>query len=251
MDKLKLYRKTINIFRNNLENISKNIDYFLEKTIEIGKTFGGPSLYFHKMALLKQQNDFLGKEHLNMIYAVMPSWGMHRMGSKGAKMVNYDIFESEIMKNKNELHELRNLNYKNVGVNTIVNLLTKNIHVSTTNSYLVSSSKVLHHIIPNLVSPIDRNYSIRFMRKTNDNFGKNAMNITNEEAYALIFLQEMYMFLNKNEEKISKYIIKIDDSNIYNSNFNTNMTKIFDNLIMTYIKENKGELFDENDWNMI
>jgi len=198
------------------------------------------------MALLNQNNNFLSKGHLNMIYAVMPSWGMHRMGTKGAKMVDFNIFENEIMKHKNDFLLLRKLDYRNVDINIIVKLLTENIHVSTTNSYLVSSSKVLHHIIPNLVSPIDRNYSIRFMRKTKSNFGKDAMNITNEEAYALIFLQEMYKFLTINHEKMSRYIINVSENNICDYNFNTSLTKIFDNLIMAYVKEYNGSIFEED-----
>ena len=102
------YRDTIKNFKNNLDDLSKNLDHFLEKTINIGKEFGGPSIYFHKKALLEQKNNFLGENHLNMIYAVMPSWGMHRMGNTGAKMVDYNIFKEEILKNKVEIIELKN-----------------------------------------------------------------------------------------------------------------------------------------------
>jgi hypothetical protein len=238
------YKNTIINFRNNLNNISKNMEYYLEKTINVGREFGGPSVFFHKKVLLEQKSDFLGETHLNMIYAVMPSWGMHRMGSKGAKMVDYDVFEKEIMKNKNEIIGLKDKNYRNVDINIIAKLITEKVHVSTSNSFLVSSSKVLHHILPNIISPIDRNYSIRFMKKNKNDWGSNTINYSNEEAYTLIFLNGMYEFLNKNEDTMSKYIIQINENNIYNNNFNTSLTKIFDNLIMVYVKEYKGEIFE-------
>jgi hypothetical protein len=242
MVNLNLYKSQISNFRENLDKISNNIEFFLEKTIEVGKSFGGPSVYFHKRALQSQKSDFLGREHLEMIYAVMPSWGMHRMGSRGAKMVDFNTFENEILRNSDLLLKLSSINYRNVDVNEIVNILTKNIHVSTSNSFLVSSSKVVHHILPNLISPIDRNYSIRFIKNKKSNFGNKPININNEEAYCLIFLQGMYDFIDSNENIMSKYLIDISDNENYN--FNTNITKIFDNLIMVYVKENRGGLFD-------
>jgi len=244
MVNMKQYKKIIKNFKDNLNNISSNLEYFLDKTVNVGIEFGGPSIYFHKKALLEQKNNFLGNNHLNMIYAVMPSWGMHRMGTKGAKMVEYNIFKEEILKNKDEINELKNKNIKNVNIDNIAKLITEKIHVSKSNSFLVSSSKVLHHILPNIISPIDRNYSIRFMRKNKDDWGSSSMNINNEEAYALIFIKEMFEFINNNEKLMSKYIIEINENNIYDTNFNTSLTKIFDNLIMVYVKEYKGEIFE-------
>jgi len=228
MVNLNQYTDTINNFKNNLNDISNNLEYFLLKTINIGKEFGGPSIYFHKKALLEQKNNFLGENHLCMIYAVMPSWGMHRMGSKGAKMVDYAIFRNEILKNKDEICELRNKKCKDADINNIVKLITEKIHVSTSHSFLVSSSKVLHHILPDIISPIDRNYSIRFMRKNKNGWGSNSMNINNEEAYATIFLKEMYEFIKINESKMLNYKIEINENNIYENNFNTSLTKLFD-----------------------
>jgi len=244
MVNMKQYKDTISNFKKNLIEIANNLIYFLDKTANVGIDFGGPSVYFHKKALLEQQSNFLGNNHLNMIYAVMPSWGMHRMGSKGAKMVNYDIFEKEILKNRDEINELKNKNIKNVNINNVVKLITEKVHISKSNSFLVSSSKVLHHILPNIISPIDRNYSIRFMRKNKNDWGSSSMNINNEEAYALIFLTEMYKFINSNEDIMSKYIININENTMYDNNFNTSLTKIFDNLIMVYVKEYKGEIFE-------
>jgi len=244
MVNIKQYKKIIKNFKDNLNDISSNLEYFLDKTVKVGIDFGGPSVYFHKKALLERKNDFLGDNHLNMIYAVMPSWGMHRMGTKGAKMEEYNIFEKEIIKNKDEIIELKDKNIKNVNINNIAKLITEKIHVSKSNSFLVSSSKVLHHILPNIISPIDRNYSIRFMKKNKNDWGANSININNEEAYAFIFLTEMYEFIGNNENLMSKYIIEINENNIYDNNFNTSLTKIFDNLIMVYVKKYKGEIFE-------
>ena len=58
-------------FRKNLYDLSKNLNCYLKKTIGIGNEFGGPSVYFHKRALLEHRSNFLGNEHLEMIYAVV------------------------------------------------------------------------------------------------------------------------------------------------------------------------------------
>ena len=236
------YKEIIKNFRSNLKDISENIEWLLKRTLEVGKDFGGPSVYFHKMAIMEQRNNFLGKNHLIMIYALMPSWGMHRMGSKGAKMENFNVFENEILKNKELLFELKNKKYINANIEDILKLITEYIHISKSDSYLVSSSKVLHHIIPEIVSPIDRNYSIRFMQKNKNDWGSKSINIQNEKAYAQIFLEEMHKFIDKNGDKMLNYIVKVNNDNINDETFNTSLTKTFDNLIMTYVKENRSGL---------
>jgi len=174
----------------------------------------------------------------------MPSWGMHRMGSKGAKMVNFDIFKKEIIKNISEINELKNRNYRNINIDNIAKFITEKIHVSKSYSYLVSSSKVLHHIIPEIFCPIDRNYSLRFMKYNKEYWGSKSINVNNEYAYAFIFYTEMYDFLKINEKIMSEYIVEVNQNNINDINFNTSLTKIFDNLIMAYVKEYMGEVFE-------
>jgi hypothetical protein len=228
------YTHKINNYKNNLLDIEKNLDHFLSKTIDIGKEFGGPSIYFHKEAIKAINTDFLGKRHLEMIYAMLPAWGMHRMGDMAAKVVDYTIFIEEINKNRDELNVLKNKTLQEVDINDIVELINEKIHVSTSNSYLVSSTKVLHHIIPNIISPIDRQYSIRFINENKNHFSNNTMqlNVVTEEVYAFIFIDGMRDFLYKNEPKMKNYL---DD------NFNTSITKIFDNLLVAYIKEYKRD----------
>src|SRR5262245_6669351 len=57
--------------------------------------FGGPSLYFHLRALAaaKAQNLELFTE---TAYAMLASWGMHRMGSGGSKMREFDTFATTL-----------------------------------------------------------------------------------------------------------------------------------------------------------
>lgn len=220
----------ISNFNTNITDLESNLSDYLEKTSEIGKLFGGPSIYFHKEAINEIKINFLEKRHIDMIYAMLPAWGMHRMGEETkTKIVNYEKFISQINKIKPKLFEYKNKHISEVSINELLILLTQ-LHVSISNSFLVSSSKVLHHILPNLFPPIDRQYSIRFMQQKKGYFNNSAIQLDYEYEYAEIFLTEMVKFLIKYEDLMKKHLNKV---------FNTSITKIFDNLLMVYVKNNR------------
>jgi hypothetical protein len=58
-------------------------------------TFSGPSLHFHRRAL-GLIKPIKNAERLELTYAVLTSWGMHRMGTKGSKMQPFPIFRSSL-----------------------------------------------------------------------------------------------------------------------------------------------------------
>ena len=233
-------------FSNNLIDLKSNLKQYLNQVKDIAGEFGGPSVYFHNRALQEINNDFLGLNHLEMIYAVLPSWGMHRMGDTSTKVINFDNFLKQIDNNRKLLNELKSKSIKEVDINNLSDLLVNKLSFSVSKSYLVSSSKVLHHIIPNLISPIDKQYSIRFLMQSKKQFlskskiGKikySAITYKNDDEidYANLFLSGMHEFIEKNQEILTEYLDK--NINLY-KNFNSNLTKIFDNLIMIYVKNN-------------
>ena len=233
-------------FKNNLIELKKDLDKYLMQISEIAKDFGGPSIYFHNRALQEIKNNYLGVSHIEMIYAVLPSWGMHRMGDTSTKIINFDKFTEQIDNNREILHKLKDKTISEIKIEAISNLLINNLSFSESNSHLVSSSKVLHHIIPNLVSPIDKQYSIRFLLQPKNKFLSNtkngkikysqiAYNNKEEIKYSNLFLSGMHSFIEDNKSILINYLDKEID---FGKNFNTSLTKIFDNLIMVYIKDN-------------
>ena len=68
------------LINNNIQGLIENIDTYFELSREIEKEFGGPSLHFHLQSILEAKNNFLSDRHIEMIYATLASWGMHRMG---------------------------------------------------------------------------------------------------------------------------------------------------------------------------
>lgn len=138
---------------------------------QANNSFLGPSLYFSQEALKACQTDFLGERHIEMVYATLASWGMHRTGTGGAKMPEYNVFRDSILRNRKTLINLRNKRIERLSNTDLKNViqqvedlcLSRNgIQATTTGSKLVSSSKTLAHILPDLVPPIDREYTVTY-----------------------------------------------------------------------------------------
>ena len=114
-----------------------------------------------------------------MIYATLVAWGMHRSGKGGAKMPDYYEFKKSILNNRERLYKLKdkriehlNGNVFKVVQNELEDLCfnVNGICASKTKSKVVSASKTLAHILPNLVPPIDREYTARFFNYNSGNF---------------------------------------------------------------------------------
>ena len=89
-------------FADNLIELSKYLVALNRRKIPV--YFSGPSVFFHQQAIIAaRKGKFFGtahdrEEHLKMIYAVLPSWGMHRMGKTKTKVIDFGEFTGEIAK---------------------------------------------------------------------------------------------------------------------------------------------------------
>lgn len=189
--------------------------------------FGGPSLYFHQKALAFQQTEFLSDRHLEYVYATLVAWGMHRMGKGGAKMPNYDEFKESIVVHKDTFEELRGKRIEYITGNEIdsiiesLNVICFSIKGSTSKSHLVSSSKTLAHILPNLVCPMDRQYTLRFFKFRSKD--------TENDIFKFVMRSMWDFYQNSNNLKSVQSLL--------GQTFNENYPKIFDNLIIEYVKD--------------
>ena len=128
------------------------------------ETFVGPSLYFHVQSLnAARERNF--DRFCECTYAMLASWGMHRMGSRGSKMREFGDFQSSLRavwplatplqgKTPNELTESDWECLKSIFCG---------IRCMATHTSLVGNSKVLAHLLPNLVPPVDREYTLTFL----------------------------------------------------------------------------------------
>lgn len=128
------------------------------------ETFGGPSLYFHQRALDTKQAP-ASLQHLEYVYATLASWGMHRMGSGGSKMCTFDEFRASVEKLKGRIVQAQGFTIATMNEETwsVLKDIFTGLKIMASRTLLVGNSKVMHHMMPNIVPPIDREYTLRYL----------------------------------------------------------------------------------------
>ncbi len=171
---------------NNEDELIRRLPYYYDLSLKVLKEFGGPSVYFHVQAIKEQKANFLSDRHIEMIYATLASWGMHRMGDPEetkAKMMEFDDFKCSISTKRNELKRFITLRMDSCTAKEYEKYIDDlrgiyfGLKVSISDATIVAHSKALAHILPNLVPPIDRQYTIRFFTQDNKNFFTEGANI--------------------------------------------------------------------------
>ena len=130
--KTKDYKTEISHLIENLEELHK---VFYAKNV-----FTGPSLYFHRRALnARAKSD--GERYLEYIYAVLVSWGMHRMGSGGSKMLAFDEFKNSVDGLKDEIRAAQNINFQEITNSdwAVLERIFRNLKIMRTGTSLVGN----------------------------------------------------------------------------------------------------------------
>jgi hypothetical protein len=128
------------------------------------ETFGGPSLYFHQRALEAARGQDVDR-FAECMYATLTSWGMHRMGQGGSKMRDFAAFHDSLKVVWPLVATLREKRPEALTTDDWRGLksLFTGIKCMRTATSLVGNSKVMAHAVPNLVPPIDREYTLKFL----------------------------------------------------------------------------------------
>jgi hypothetical protein len=126
--------------------------------------FAGPSLHFHLRALeAAQARDF--ERFVEYLYSVLASWGMHRMGSGGSKMREFHEFHGSLRIVWPMALQLRDKLPSTLNESDWSTLreVFRRISCMASGTSLVGNSKVMAHLLPNLIPPIDREYTLKFL----------------------------------------------------------------------------------------
>lgn len=128
-------------------------------------TFKGPSLYFHRRALESASGESFTK-YLEYIYAVLTSWGMHRMGSGGSKMQDFETFRLSVEPLRTSIRTAKDFKPEEMTEREwgCLKEIFISINVMASGTTIVGNSKVMHHLLPNIVPPIDREYTLWFLK---------------------------------------------------------------------------------------
>ena len=223
----KLARKTDEL----IENFPAYLENF-DCIAEDDKNFAGPGLYFHytcikKYAHVPMVEKFAIRGYYEYIYAILASWGMHRTGKTATKMLTFAEFASELATRRKALFALEGYSQWSLeedGLPEIVDLLRELLDemiVTDNQAPLIANTKVLHHILPDLVPPVDRRYTLTF-------FGIDET-LAAQKTASSIFAHLLPCYLKVARARKTEIHGRIDLSH---ENWHTSLTKVIDNAIV-------------------
>ena len=211
------------MIKNRDEKINQIVSTIKDNISQTNDVYrSGPDLYFYKrsMQLRKKSNnisDFLNNDYnLEILYATLVSWDMN---SRAAKMKYFDDFKNNVLSCLNQFEQLEK--YENDGNSNIeeiihnLEIIYNSLNLMKTESQLVSNSKLLHFLFPNMLMPMDRRNTLNYL------YGN-----TGESPNKYIeIIRLSYEIMNKHEN-FEKYI---DDD------WNTSVPKLIDNAIILLV----------------
>src|SRR5262249_53788539 len=201
------------------------------RAFESSQLFTGPSQYFHvkTIALLRKHRSvvdaFYDDRYFDSLYAMLASWGLHRMGPGNAKLRDIDEIRASLVANADRIRSLERLRLSDLepskvdGVTAEIWSVLKELKVTRARAFLVANSKALHHVLPRLMPPIDREYTLSFF------FGSTSVDGREEAAFRLMY---PYFW------DVARSQTRVVQSRLRAEGWWTGETKIIDNAIVGY-----------------
>ncbi len=151
------------MFEEKIAEILNNLEVAHSAYYE-AEVFSGPSLYFHLKSIQTARADD-PERFTEYSYATLASWGMHRMGKGGSKMRDYDDYSASIRILWPQIQEIQNRHISTMTEDDWAQLkkIFLGIQVMATGTSLVGNSKVMAHALQDLVPPVDREYTLKFL----------------------------------------------------------------------------------------
>jgi len=109
---------------------------------------------------------FADDSYMRLAYRTLEEWNMNQ---RGARLVDLSEFKQSILQNEDSLEELSKYRLELVKwgelLRTVFPLLKplfNDMRIMNSGARIVGVSKALHFLLPNLVMPIDRTYTLNF-----------------------------------------------------------------------------------------
>jgi hypothetical protein len=203
--------------------------------------FTGPSGYFHRKTLaLRAQHATIAAlvdddAFCDALYATLTAWGLHRMGPGNTKLRDLAEIRDSIRAQAHSLDGLAGLDITAIGeaetaaVVERVWAVMSALRVSVAKAQIVANSKTLHHLLPMLMPPMDREYTFRFF------YGRTMLSIDERTAFGEMFGRTLGL------ARAHGPLIRgaIDGA------WNTGPAKVIDNAIVGYLIAREGVPADQ------
>lgn len=166
---------------------------------------------------LARDDHFIG-----LVRDTVSAWGMN---SRGAKLLDEVTYRDRIRAEADSLSRLQDLRLEEIGPNDLKSVTSQvwealsRVRASATKSFVVAASKTLHHFLPNLIPPIDRQFTYTFFA-----FPKELEAHRQKVAFEFLF--------PKFHEIAVANLDAIDDH--VGRNVHSSVTKTIDNAIIGY-----------------
>ncbi len=221
-------RKTLQRIRRRTNRLRKHFETSLRAFDRID-LFSGPSQYFHlrTIACLRRHRsviDALNNErYFDFLYATLTAWGLHRMGRGNTKLREPQAIRHSLLRNADRIRELETLRLSDFGVASVdrvtedVWMVLKDLEVTKAKAFLVANSKALHHVLPSLVPPIDREYTLSFF------FGGTSIAGREEVAFRAMY-PHFHELARSRQTAVRRWIRR--------KGWNTSESKVIDNAIV-------------------
>lgn len=195
------------------------------------KLFSGPSRYFHlkTIGLLAKHRSvvdaFYDDRYLNSLYAMLTAWGLHRMGPGNAKLRDIEDIRKSLIANADRIRVLQNLRLSDLGepqmqrVRAEIWEVLSALKVSRARAFLVANSKALHHVLPGLMPPVDREYTLSFF------FEATSVDGREETAFRVMF--PAFWDIARSRRRTIKGWLRREG-------WSSSETKVIDNAIVGY-----------------
>jgi hypothetical protein len=201
-------------------------------TFDRANLFAGPCLYFHfkTLSLLRQHNSVADAirddAFLESLYATLTAWGLHRMGPRGAKLRDFTVMAESIKEVADRITMLSRFALFHLNADEIPSVaeniwaVIASLKIGFGETKIVAGSKALHHILPDLIPPIDRQYTIRF-------FLNNKSLYQGDKSAFLEMFPYFHQIAIQRRAQIERRV---------GTGMNTSPTKVIDNAIVGFVQ---------------
>lgn len=219
--------------RTNVEDLICRFDEYVWR-FEASGLFTGPSVHFHERAIQRRRahNGAAGlladDLFLEYVYAVLPAWGNYRMEGHDAEVTEFSLLVASLRSALPLIEELWPLSLLTLAPDRawaaarLLWMVIGSIRASTPEAGMAAGSIALHHVLPDLVPPIDRRYTPRFFA------GQGGLAADEERAFL-----DWFPYLVEIGHRCGNVIEAVAGSGGYMA---TGPAKIIDNAIIGFVQ---------------
>jgi len=224
-------RSTIKRMQQRVDKLIAHFDQYMQ-VFDEANPFTGASLYFHLRTIEALRKHRFASRALDddcffvLLYATLASWGMQRPGlNSPTTLVDFRDMLGSFVAQRPAIESLESLRLSRLSESELrdasdgVWKLMDSLSVGRQRAKLVVNSKALHHVLPDLVPPIDRAYVLRFF------YNRRTLTSPEEKTF-----KEIYPFFHRVAQAAAPRL-----PNLLGKGMHTSETKIIDNAIVGFV----------------